>query len=306
MLSICLPVYNFNIGPLVKELSRQAGGLNVPFEIIVIDDKSDDHYRIANEYECKGLKYIQLDKNTGRSRIRNLFLSYAKYEYLLFLDCDSLVIGPCFISDYLQAARKDPGMVLCGGRIYPQKPPERSSRLRWKYGIERESKPAGERNSSPHESFMSNNFLISRDIFSKVGFDEKLSGYGHEDTLFGFDLKKKGITIIHIDNPVLNGHLESNSQYLKNTEQGITNLVSILKQRDYDIDFINHVKILRYASGIRKGIRLKTIKNVFIASKSAVKMILTIGITSLKLFDFYKLGTLLLLDDKGMLQNRTI
>jgi GT2 family glycosyltransferase len=306
MLSICLPVYNFNIGPLVKELSRQAGDLDMPFEIIVIDDKSDDLYRIANVSACTNLIYIQLDKNIGRSRIRNLFINHAKYEYLLFLDCDSLVISPRFISDYLEAAGKHENAVICGGRIYPLKPPERSLRLRWKYGIRRESKSAAARNLSPHGSFMSNSFLISRNIFSVVNFDEGLSGYGHEDTLFGFDLKKKGIPVIHIDNPVLNGHLESNRQFLKNTEEGIINLISILKRRENDIDFINHVKLLKYASRIKKGIMRNTIKNVFIMSKPAIKLALTHGFVSLNLFDFYKLGTLLLLKEADRLQKQII
>lgn len=293
MLSICLPVYNFNIRPLVEELSRQAGDLNLPYEIIIIDDKSDDLYRIANSSACIKLLYIQLDKNIGRSRIRNLFISHAKYEFMLFLDCDSLVTSPLFIADYLKAATKNRNAVICGGRIYPEKPPERSLRLRWKYGTYRESKPAEVRKSSPYKSFMSNNFLISRNLFGKVRFDEGLSGYGYEDTLFGFDLKEKNIPVIHIDNPVINGHLENNRQYLKNTEEGITNLISITRLRNNNINFINHIKLLKYASKVKKGMQRSMIKYIFFAAKPAIKLALTNGFVSLKLFDFYKLGTFL-------------
>ena len=90
MISICIPVYNFNITSLVNELSNQVNSLNIPCEIIVIDDCSENFKRI-NKIECEKHTYIELSENIGRARIRNLFLKYAKYEYLLFLDCDSLV-----------------------------------------------------------------------------------------------------------------------------------------------------------------------------------------------------------------------
>jgi|WetSurMetagenome_2_1015567.scaffolds.fasta_scaffold132518_2 glycosyltransferase involved in cell wall biosynthesis len=296
MISICLPVYNFDITQLVKELSLQAGKMNIPSEIIVIDDKSDDLYRIANASVCADLTYIQLDKNVGRSRIRNLFLKHAKYKYLLFLDCDSLVTSPGFITDYLEFAESNQDSVICGGRIFQPDRPERSLMLRWKYGVFRESKPADVRNESAHESFMSNNFLISKDIFKRVNFDEELYGYGYEDTLFGFDLKQKAIPVIHIDNHVLNGHLETNIRYLKNIEEGMMNLVSILQRRIYNIDFINHVKILRYLFGESNRTKRTFLKSIFILVKPLIKLMLASGFVSLTIFDFYKSGTLLLLE----------
>ena len=50
------------------------------------------------------------------------------------------------------------------------------------------------------------NLLAPKDIFQKIAFNEKLNGYGHEDTLFGVELKKEGVTMAHIDNPII--HLD--------------------------------------------------------------------------------------------------
>ena len=156
MITICLPVYNFNISTLIKELSKQVKLLNVSYQIIVIDDKSDQ-YTAINKNVCKDFTFIELPNNIGRSKIRNLFLNFAQYDYLLFIDCDSLIASHDFLSNYIEVIKNAP-KVVCGGRLYESKCPDRNNRLCWKYGIQRESKPSDIRNKYPNQSFMTKNF----------------------------------------------------------------------------------------------------------------------------------------------------
>ena len=118
MISICIPIYNFNVTELVKTLSAQLKDLNCPSEIILIDDCSDISFKKANENICSKENYIQLDKNIGRAAIRNRFLEYAKYEYLLFLDCDMVVHSNNFLDKYFNAINECNNKVICGGLIY--------------------------------------------------------------------------------------------------------------------------------------------------------------------------------------------
>ena len=46
MLSICIPVYNFDVTELVKALNSQAEELHVSYEILVIDDASQNLYKL--------------------------------------------------------------------------------------------------------------------------------------------------------------------------------------------------------------------------------------------------------------------
>ena len=78
--------------------------------------------------------------------------------------------------------------------------------------------------SSPYASFSTFNVLIDRTVFSKFRFNEELQQYGHEDTLFSYQLKKAGIDIIHIDNGLFHEGLESNRDFLNKTKPGIENL----------------------------------------------------------------------------------
>ena len=137
---------------------------------------------------------------------------------------------------------------------------------------------------------MTNNFLIRTKVFEAIKFDESLVGYGHEDTLFGFELKKNNVQIVHIDNPILNGDYQENETYLHQTEKGISNLVQMLKYKNYDKNLIEDVTLLR--TYYKLYTFRKPIKIVFRLCKPVIKYFLAKGFVSLYLFDFYKLGIL--------------
>ena len=140
MLSICIPVYQYDVVSLVEDLKQQAKALDVTVEIILIDDASSEDYRKINS-AIEGVKYVQLEHNIGRAVIRNRFLKYAKYNHLLFLDTDSIVYRDHFLKDYVQLIKEGKD-VICGGRVYPDTIDDNNRSLSWKYGMQRESKPA--------------------------------------------------------------------------------------------------------------------------------------------------------------------
>ena len=77
---------------------------------------------------------------------------------------------------------------------------------------------------------MTNNILIPKKIFEQVQFDESSRKYGHEDTLFGIELKQLNIPIQHIDNPIYHDGLESTEIFLqKNRKKPLKNLVLLIK-----------------------------------------------------------------------------
>ncbi len=293
MLSICIPIFNLDVSVLINELAQQTQQPNGAVEIVLIDDASDAVFKKVNEEVCKKHKYIELDKNVGRSKIRNLFLQYASFENLLFIDCDSTIISKDYISKYLEAIHQNDYSVICGRSIYDNFPPERKKMLRWKYGFKKESKPYEIRSLLPNKSFMTNNFLIKRKVFEEIKFDERITKYGHEDTLFGYELKRRGINIQHIDNPVLNGNIETNSVYLKKTETGIINLIQILNYVDNKDEFIQDLTLLSYYKRMRTLYLTQIILFIYLCTRPIIRFSLIKGYVNLKLFDFYKLGFLI-------------
>ncbi len=294
MLSICIPVFNYNVTPLIEELLGQVKNINIPYEIIIIDDGSDEEFKKLNVQATKKTNYIQLDKNIGRAKIRNKFLEISQYEYLLFIDNDSRINSNSYLKNYLELINSSKINIVFGGRIFGKKPSDRKKILRWKYGKFTESKPASIRNLLPNKSFMTNNFLIHRTLYEKVKFNENLVEYGHEDTLFGYELKKLGVEIKHIDNPVLNGDYESNEKYLLKTEKAILNLIYMLKYTNNDSDFIEDVRLLKCYKRV-VSLKLAGLLKLFFRLKLPfTHFLLSRGIASLKMFSFYKLGYLML------------
>jgi glycosyltransferase involved in cell wall biosynthesis len=293
MISICIPIYNFNVSSLVEDLIIQGNRLNIPYEIILIDDASTDKYKALNEDSCSKASYYKLVKNIGRAKIRNLFLEYSSYDNLLFLDCDSLIISDKFLSNYVTRIQKKEYNLIFGGRVYPKKCPSREKNLSWKYGTNVERKTVIERNKEPNKSFMTNNFVIKKSIFEKIKFNEELIAYGHEDTLFGFQLLTENIEITHINNPILNGDIEDNSNYVRKTEEGIKNLILILNLIPDKKDFIENVHILKFHKDLKSRKLFFIYKIAILSVMQPIRFFLVKGFVNLKAFNLFKLGFLM-------------
>jgi glycosyltransferase involved in cell wall biosynthesis len=204
MITVCVPVYNYHVTPLALKLSKQAHMADVPVEILFLDDGSDEAYAPFNDSLSK-LNHIRFisQKNQGRSRTRNKLAEMALGEYLIFMDGDCDVPDD-FIDKY--AAHCSPGQVV-GGLQYHGQPRDPSLWLRWKVGVKREVRSLKRRCSEPYACFLSSNFMVPKNLMSKLAFDENMQGYGHEDTLFGLALKRHKVPLVHIENAVYSsGH----------------------------------------------------------------------------------------------------
>lgn len=293
MLSVLIPVYNFDIRELVKTLSNQASLLNIPFEIIVIDDASDLKFREINQVIASdaGVAYSEEPVNIGRSKIRNKLAARAKFKYLLFLDCDSAVASDQFVANYINNINKAP--VIYGGTIYNTGDDlEPQYMLHWLHGIKREQSKAIERNEQPNRSFKTNNFFIEKDILNKVFFNEKIKGYGHEDTLFGYELDKENVTIYHIDNPVVHLGLETSEVFLKKTREGIENLQRIMIVNGNEKRLIKDVTLLSYYKRLKKFRMAAFFRYFFYRMEFRLRKNLLSKRPRLFYFDLYKLGYL--------------
>lgn len=289
MLSILIPIFNFDVRPLVSDLHGQCEAVGIGYEILCFDDGSTTDFKFKNKeiWKRSNVIYREMPQNLGRSGIRNVLGKAARFEYLLFMDCDSKVVSPDFIQKYLRHAAPD--RLVYGGRCYADQPPaDPSLRFHWHYGRQREQSTAAERSRSPYHSFMTNNFLVPKPIFLDILFDETLRQYGHEDTLFGMELAKRQVPILHIDNPLEHIGLETVDAFLKKTEMGIENLVK-LKREGKPIE----TRLLSFFECCQKLGLAISLRWIFSISKKLLMKQLISRKPSLQVFDLYKLGILL-------------
>ena len=258
MLSILIPIYNYDVTKLVVKLSKQCQRAKIQFEIVCFDDGSRPNIKAKNS----GLRalfrvnYVEMSENLGRSKIRNWLAKAASFDHLLFMDCDSKVPGANYIKNYVAVIGKYD--VVYGGRTYQKKAPASDKKhLHWKYGSQREALSAKKRNKHPYLNFMSNNFMIKRTIVEANKLDESLTQYGYEDTLFALQLKAKEIKVFHIDNPLEHKGLETNGVFLEKVHLATENLVRLYQSKEIRstrlIDFYQRLKywkvlpfVLRY------------------------------------------------------------
>lgn len=285
-ISICLPVYNHDMRELVEELSRQASQLSIPYQILMIDDESTSFKEKNRELLAidSNITYEELPKNIGRSKIRNLLAEKAQYQWLLMMDCDCLIRHSDFLLKYKEACDH---LVICGGTKFEEEEPNPDSILRWKYGKERDA-------DNRNESFRSANFFILREIFQEVKFDETIVGYGHEDTMFGFALKKKGIKIKYIDNPTCHNDQVTTEVYLKRIENSLKNLLFIYHKLPIEDqkEFLKSNPALNVNQKLKRLHLSPIISFLFKVSRPLIEKNLRSKNPIIRVLDFYKLGIL--------------
>ena len=87
MISVIIPTYNrFDL--LMNSINSVLNQTHKDFEIIVIDDSSDDE-RYLELSSNKNIRYFRLEKRTGLpSKVRNFGINQSKGEWIAFLDDD--------------------------------------------------------------------------------------------------------------------------------------------------------------------------------------------------------------------------
>ncbi len=289
MLSILIPIYNYNAVPLVKKIKEQAHKTNVLFEIICLNDASSlfltENQELA-QLPC--VRYEISDKNQGRSKTRNQLAKRAQYDWLLFLDTDVIPVDDFLIDRYLPFLA-DEKQAVYGGIVYSEKKPEKEKLLRWVYGRAREALSAEKRQKNPYLTFLTLNFLIHKEIFKIVRFNEDIPNLRHEDSLFSYHLKTNHIQVTHIENPVEHLGLDCFENAIVKEKESLFALKNLLDQNLISADYIKMGKLL---SDLKKY-RLVFLGQLFyhVTHRLFLKNIRSSN-PSLFVFDLYRLSYL--------------
>lgn len=289
MLSILIPTYNYNIFHSVAELNRQCVLEQIDFEILAIDDASGGFFKENNGINALDhCRYEVLEKNIGRSKIRNLLAEKARFDWLLFLDADTMPINDAFISNYLAEFKKGESAIN-GGIRYSSEKPQKEKILRWTYGKDREALTAAKRGENPYLAFLSLNFAIPKSLFAKVRFDESLPNLRHEDTVFSYQLKTNAIPVKHIENPVFHLGLDDFENMLRKEHEALLALKQLLSEAKISADY---VKMGRYYDFLRRTHLDFFVKSFFKLTRKSLLQDISKPRPSLFLYDIYRLGYL--------------
>lgn len=299
-LSILLPSYNNVCVSLVQVLQRQAdalrGKLDKPFryEIIVADDGSTDAACIdANRVigDMLHCRYLRMEQNVGRAQIRNVLISESRGDYVLLIDSDLFLCDDNYLYKY---ATSTADVVYGGTRIggeglamVDNEANTENLKGNLRYIYEKKAEPshrAAFRQLRPNQEISVCNLYARRDIMEAHPFDSRFKAYGYEDVLFGKRLAESGIEVTHIDNPVLINEFESNSVFVKKTEEAILTLCR------FEQDLEGYSNLKTKVSTLGRYIPLSLFRLWHRIMKNKEKHNLTGAKPNLLLFKLYKLG----------------
>ncbi|MAW94134.1 MULTISPECIES: glycosyltransferase [unclassified Leeuwenhoekiella] len=230
MIAILIPVFNYPVRDLVLRIREMAKLAQVDYEILITDDASTNREILEQNAfldQLDDCSYFKFENNIGRTASAQFLASKAQYENLLFLDADVLPANTNFLELFLENLEK--ASVVFGGISYPKEKPEPEKQLRFVYGHKRESRSLALRKKQPYRSITLAAVAIKKDLFFKVDMPQTNS-YGL-DIYFSYRLKQLKVDVLHIENPVVHLGIESNSEFLSKTREGLDTMYTLEKNR---------------------------------------------------------------------------
>lgn len=245
-LSILIPVFNRPCDTLVRQLHAQAMATGTAFEIIVMEDGSTNHASVEQNHtlaRLEGVRHIVHPDNRGRAAIRNSLADEARYDTLLFMDCDMEVRK----SDFLPCYLREKAPVACGGIRIGGDAHRLRHNLRYRYEQAFEQRhPVRCYVDHTGMDFHTANVLIAHRVMDTCRFDERFCRYGYEDVRFGKTLQQTGIPVSHIDNAVWMTQYESNATFLAKTEEAMHTLY------DFRSELHTHSRLLKQVARMKR------------------------------------------------------
>lgn len=263
MLSVLIPVFNWDIKVLALELNSQIASLGESprrlIEVLVVDDGSTDEdirdrnrslFHSANERELSAeFRYLENKKNIGRSATRNRLMQESQGKTFLFLDADVLPDGNEFLRKYIDLINKKPNnLVCCGGISYKRCVGRIDKDLKfylW-YSSRASVKPSEIRQKVPWAWVFTANVLISRKLAMEHDFDSGFTAYGYEDIEWGIRLNKV-TEIVHVENTVTHMGLLPKAVLLKKAQASSPNLIRLFNIHPVEA---NSIRAFRYAQTV--------------------------------------------------------
>lgn len=289
MLSVLIPVYNYNVYPLVSEIKQQADNLGIEYEILIQDDLSQNF--IAENAATNLLSNCSFSinaQNLGRGKNINLLCSKSIFEYVLILEADSLPNSKNYLKNYIELLSK-PATIIFGGILYPNEIPPKDKMLRWKYGLQRETKSLKHRLKNNYDFVFTWNLLLKKEILLKHPFPEFVTEYGYEDLIFIKNLQKNSLSISHIENSLIHYNAENSADFIAKTETALNNLNTLLLTEKLAY---RDIKLSSVYLILKKTYLIGLVRFLYKKNKQKILTNLTSVNPNLYLFDFYKLGYL--------------
>jgi len=239
--SIVLPTYNR--ASTLPETLLALGQQSFPpeqFEVIVVDDGSTDGTDdVVAALELPYVKHFLKQENEGAAAARNLGVSHATGDLLLFLDAD--VIAHHDLLKEHRRSHQSHAQALVAGRRMPW-PAARTSLLSQIVDLDSNVK-ASSGKISFQEAFTANLSIKKTDFHRLGGFDEEFPASGCEDVELAYRATKLGLEIVYNPGAIgYHNHPATLPQVCQQTEHYQASTALLLKKHPELCGQIDHLR----------------------------------------------------------------
>jgi GT2 family glycosyltransferase len=211
----------------VKKLTE-----SISYEIIVVDNNSEDDSEATIKSVCPEVIYVQSSENMGFGKANNLGINIASGKCILFLNPDTLLMNNAIkiLYDHLSSSKQTGA---CGGNLYNENGQPANSFSRSfpsiskellsifylpKFHIKHFKSQFFNHTNKPLEvaSIIGADLMVKKEVLEKVGtFDPNFFLNG-EETELCYRIKQAGFKIMSIPEAKII-HLEGRSPYISKT-----------------------------------------------------------------------------------------
>jgi GT2 family glycosyltransferase len=171
---------------------------SVSFEIIVVDDCSEDDTRIFLDLNYPDIRLISCVRRYGPSHLRNLGLRKAEGKFILFLDSDVALPRHDILSRMVQKLSHDRDIGEIGGEIpaylniMNEARGKRRDFLGKNHNVISKKDEKAENQQKECTYLATCNCMVRKDVAFEVGGFDPYYKFGGEDADFGFNILKRG------------------------------------------------------------------------------------------------------------------
>ena len=203
VISIIVPVYNEIAQTVACLHSIYEQNVGVPYEVILADDRSPDPFHVIFS-EIDGLRYYRNPENLGFLGNCNLNSGYARGEYIVFLNNDTLV-KPGWLQTLYDTFNEHADVGIAGSKlVFPSGELQEAGGIIWE-DASGWNWGRGENPDHPRYNYVRDvdyvsgaSFMIRTDLFRDIGgFYTGLEKAYYEDTDCCFRVRELGYRVIY-------------------------------------------------------------------------------------------------------------